>query len=229
MAGYVDPWNRTVIEKPPSEIIESATPAVTFFSNAGNLRLIECFLWLVWLFVVIALAFVARQIFICARRNIGDDDDDEDACAARPRDAEARELDTFASVSGVEASTPSHRPRIPDAFGHDAVGGNPASTRLYLYWWSPWVLFKKPHDAGVKTRIKNLLILLGIVLFYCIICYILTVITIVTFVKMTEGKAFVKWHSAYWYGDFRSRSVCTDISLVLFTLKLQMRRSSAVG
>ena len=188
MAGYVDPWNRTVIGKPPSEIIESATPAVTFFSNAGNLRLIECFLWLVWLFVVIALAFVARQIFICARRNVGDADDD--ACAAHPRDDEARELDTFAGGggSGDASSTPSHRPRLPDAFGHDAVGGNPASTRLYLYWWSPWVLFKSPHDAGVKTRIKNLLILLGIVLFYCIICYILTVITIVTFVKMTEGK-----------------------------------------
>ena len=191
MAGHRDPWDRNtlVIEKPPSEIIESATPAVTFFSNAGNLRLIECFLWLVWLFVVIALAFVARQIFFCARRNVEGEDGARDGAngGAKKRDEEMNELDTFSNGAGIGGHT--------NGGGGDALGlgnaydgdiGRPA-TRVHAYWWSPWVLFRSQRDAGVKARIKNVLILLGIVLFYCIICYILTVITIVTFVKMTEG------------------------------------------
>ena len=69
-----------------------------------------------------------------------------------------------------------------------------AATRIQIYyWWSPWVLFRSHRDAGVKARVKNMLILCGIVLFYCIVCYILTVITIVTFVKMTEGKFVFFW------------------------------------
>ena len=185
-----------VIEKPPARIIESSTPSVTFFSNAGNLRLIECFLWLVWLFVVVALAFVARKLFIFARRNVEDGDEGahrraDDRPMKRQGDEESNEMDSFSNgsvggeggASGVDASS-LRRPASNSSY-KDALGSS--TTRVHQYWWTPWILFRSRPDAGLKARIKNIFILLGIVLFYCVICYILTVITIVTFVKMTEG------------------------------------------
>jgi len=183
-----------VIEKPPAEVVESATPAVTFFSNAGNLRLIECFLWLVWLLVVIALAFIARQIFICARRSVEDENAaaKQDGCgrAARKKcDEEINEMETFSNAAApgmnedISVASRHHNGDFDSYDGSDPIS---SSTHLHRYWWTPWVLFRSHRDADIKTRLRNLLILMGIVLFYCIICYILTVVTIVTFVKMTE-------------------------------------------
>lgn len=207
MAGQRDPWKPwTVIEKPPAEVVESATPAVTFFSNAGNLRLIECFLWLVWLLVVIALAFVARQIFVCARRSVEDEAaaarDGGDGCggvggSARKKkgDEEINEMETFSSTAASVATV-----RMSGSFNDDPSGaahypttytgceGFSQPTRAIRYWWTPWVLFRSQRNADMKTRLRNVLLLMGVVLFYSIICYILTVVTIVTFVKMTEGK-----------------------------------------
>lgn len=209
MAGQRDPWNPwTVIEKPPAEVVESATPAVTFFSNAGNLRLIECFLWLVWLLVVISLAVVARQIFICARRSVEDENaarNGGNGCSGRAGkkcDEEINEMETFSHSAVVRISgdgggiaecsnageDPNNAARHPNG-DFDSYDGSDAvpSTRVYRFWWRPWVLFRSHRDADVKTRARNIIILMGVVLFYCIICYVLTVVTIVTFVKMTEG------------------------------------------